>query len=451
MAANLNDSTHFPTTGSTRSILAASVGNLLEWYDFSVYAAFAIYIGGNFFPRGAPGADLVKAFLVFGLGFVIRPLGAIVIGIYGDRAGRKASLTATILMMACGTLVVAVAPSYAVIGMAAPWLLVGGRVLQGFSAGGEIGSAAAFLVEHAPVNRKGLFTAWLQGSMGMSNILAALVAFTVTALLPERSVVSWGWRIPFIIGLSIVPVGLYLRRTLAETPAFRAQARKPEGTHVLGPIIDVFRENSSSLLIGLGISILWAVAVYVLLIFIPVFVQRAFGFTAAQAFGASLIENVVFVSGCFAFGAAADRIGYSRMMWVGAVSLLLGVLPLFLWLSAVRSVFVLTLVLSACGLMVASYVSVAPTLLSSLFPIAQRATGLSLVYNAAFTIFGGFAPAVLTWITATTAGSSLAPAVYVELAVLPAIVALVVLSRRRPRHLPAPHPSGTPFDSTTRE
>jgi MHS family proline/betaine transporter-like MFS transporter len=442
MAANLNDLTNSRIAGGTRAILAASVGNLLEWYDFSVYASFAIYIGENFFPKGATGADLVKAFLVFGLGFVIRPLGAIVIGIYGDRAGRKAALTATILVMSCGTLVIAVTPSYAMIGMAAPLLLVGGRVLQGFSAGGEIGSAAAFLVEHAPVGKKGLFTAWLQASMGMSNILAALVAFAVTALLPVSDVVSWGWRIPFVIGLSIVPVGLYLRRTLAETQPFREQAERLRGEHVPVPIVSVFRENSSSLLIGFGISTLWAVAVYVLLIFMPVFVQRAFGFTAAQAFGASLIENVFFVAGCFAFGAAADRIGHARVMVAGAMSLLLGVLPLFLWLSAVRSLLVLIIVLSAFGAMVASFVSVAPTLLSSLFPIAQRATGLSLVYNGAFTIFGGFAPAVLTWITATGAGSVFAPAWYVELAVIPAIVALAALSRR-PHHLPVPGVSGT--------
>src|SRR5882724_3130481 len=174
--------------GARRAILAASVGNLLEWYDFSVYALFAIYIAANFFPRSDPGLDLVKAFLVFGLGFVIRPLGAVLIGVYGDRAGRKAALTLTILIMAGGTLIISVAPSYAAIGIGAPLLLLAGRILQGFSAGGEIGSATAFLVEHAPSPRRGRYTAWLQASMGMSNILGALVAFTITALLPATEV-----------------------------------------------------------------------------------------------------------------------------------------------------------------------------------------------------------------------------------------------------------------------
>lgn len=432
--------------GGTRAILAASVGNLLEWYDFSVYAVFAIYIGANFFPSGGPGVDLVKAFFVFGLGFVIRPLGAIAIGMYGDRAGRKAALTATILIMAGGTLIIAVAPTYAVIGVGAPLLLLAGRLLQGFSAGGEIGSAAAFLVEHAPPGRKGLFAAWLQGSMGMSNILGALVAFAVTSLLPLSQVIVWGWRIPFILGLAIVPIGVYLRRTLEETPEFRAEfershsASSPRAPRL--PLIDVFREHSSALCVGFGISILWAVAVYVLLIFMPVFVQKAFGYTAAQAFGSSLIENLIFVGGCFLFGALADRIGHFRMQALGAAALLVAVLPLFMWLDRSRSTLVLVLVLSACGIMVASFTSIAPTVLSNLFPIRVRSTGVSLVYNAAITIFGGFAPAILTWFTAAAAGSVLAPAWYVELAAVPALLAIAYHGRRAARTR-ARMPAGT--------
>ncbi len=416
-----------------RAILAASVGNLLEWYDFSVYALFAIYIGANFFPKGLPGAGLVNAFLVFGLGFVIRPLGSILIGIYGDRAGRKTALTATILIMAGGTLVIALAPSYAAIGMAAPLLLLAGRILQGFSAGGEFGSAAAFLVEHAPGAKRGLFTAWLQASMGMSNILGAFVAFAVTALLPPSEVIRWGWRIPFAIGLSIVPLGLYLRRTLEETPVFRAQSACSRPAPALSPIVGLFRDHASSLLIGFGISILWAVAVYVLLIFMPIFVQKAFGFSASQAFGASLTENIWFVGGCFAFGALADRVGHTRMLGTGAVLLALGTPPLFLWLDASRSTLVLELVLAAFGMLAASFTSVAPVVLSGLFPTDSRATGVSLTYNAAFTLFGGFAPAILTWLTATTTGSVFAPAWYLEVAAVPAIIAIAFLNRRQLR------------------
>ena len=165
----------------------------------------------------------------------------------------------------------------------------------------------------------------------------------------------------------------------------------------------------------------------------PVFVQRAFGFSAAQAFGSSLIENLIFVGGCFLFGALADRIGHSRMQALGAAALLVAVLPLFVWLDRSRSTLVLVLVLSACGIMVASFTSIAPTVLSNLFPIRVRSTGVSLVYNAAIMIFGGFAPAILTWFTAAGAGSVLAPAWYVALAAVPALLAIAYHGRRTAR------------------
>jgi MHS family proline/betaine transporter-like MFS transporter len=417
------------TTGSTRAILAASLGNLLEWYDFAVYALFAVYIGANFFPHENPGAGLLNAFLVFGLGFVIRPLGAVLIGIYGDRAGRKAALTATILIMAGGTLIIAVAPTYAAIGIGAPLVLLAGRVLQGFSAGGEIGSAAAFLVEHSPPARKALFAAWLQASMGMSNILGALVAFTITSLLPQSEIIRWAWRVPFFIGLAIVPLGVYLRRTLEETPAFRAELAIDRGTRQ--PLRHVFREHSFELASGFGISILWAAEVYGLLIYMPVFLQKALGFTPRQAFGSSLIENVVIVAGCFGFGALADRVGHTQVQSYGAALLLISVLPLFSWLAHSRSMGVLIVVVCACGLMAASFSGVAPTTLSGLFPTSVRATGVSLAYNAGFTLFGGFAPAILTWFTATGAGSVYAPAWFVMLAAIPALIALRFEARHR--------------------
>jgi MHS family proline/betaine transporter-like MFS transporter len=420
-----------PKGVGARAIVAASVGNLLEWYDFAVYAQFAIYIGWNFFPHGNRGADLINAFLVFGLGFVIRPVGAVLIGTYGDRAGRKAALTLTILVMAAGTLLIAVAPSYAAIGLGAPLILLAGRLLQGFSAGGEIGSATAFLVEHAPPERRALFTAWLQGSMGMSNILGASVAFTVTALLPKDEIIRWGWRLPFLLGLAIVPVGFYLRRTLEETPVFRAEAIDVRTARL--PVTRVLREQPLELASGLGVSILWAATVYVLLIFMPIYLQKALGFTEAQAYGGALLENVTFVAGCFFFGAVADRIGARKMQLWGAVALLFAVLPLLWWLDRMRAPEVLYPVLVMLGLVAASYAGIAPTTLSNMFPAQVRVTGVSLAYNLAFTIFGGFAPNAI--LVATRAGYVLAPAWYVILAAMPAVVVALAGNRMQSKPL----------------
>jgi MFS transporter, MHS family, proline/betaine transporter len=403
---------------------------MLEWYDFTVYALFAAYIGGNFFPPGAdPATNLVKAFLAFGLGFVVRPLGALLIGNYGDRAGRKASLTLTILLMAVGTGTIAFAPSYAVLGVGAPLLLLAGRVLQGFSAGGEVGGATAFLAENASPGQRGVVTSWLEASMGMANILGALAAFSVTALLSVGEVQSWGWRIPFLFGLLILPAGLFLRRTLHETDSFQAEAelRRRDSNAARSPLVQIFATHKRELLVGFGVCILWASAVYVLIVYLPVYVQSAFGFTAHQAFGASLVANIAFVAACVFFGALSDRIGRRAMLLISASALLICVLPLFLLLQAFATTATLVGVMTAFCVLVASFVGVAPAGISEIFPTGVRSTGTSIVYNGAFTVFGGFAPAILTWFTHRPGGSVFAPAWYVMLAAVVAIAAIPFL------------------------
>jgi MFS transporter, MHS family, proline/betaine transporter len=423
--------------GNTRAIVAASIGNMLEWYDFAVYALLAGYIAGNFFPPGAdPATNLLKTFLVFGLGFVVRPLGAVLIGSYGDRAGRKAALTLTILLMAVGTAVIAFAPTYSRAGFGAPLLLLLGRVLQGFSAGGEIGGATAFLFESAEPARRGRIAAWLQASMGMSNVLGALVAFSVTAILSVSEMQSWGWRIPFLFGLIILPVGLYLRRTLPETEAFQilAEQRRLGDQETRAPLTEIFRDHGSRLFVGFCVAVLWASAVYVLMIYLPTYVQHpdTFNFSARQAFGASLIGNIPFVIGCVVFGSISDRAGRLTCLTIGATLLLLGVLPLFMWLKASPTTATLIVVQSLICILVSSFVGVAPAALSEIFPTAVRSTGMSLVYNGAFTVFGGFAPTILTWFTQRSAGSVFAPAWYVMLAAALAIPAIPFLAHRAP-------------------
>jgi MHS family proline/betaine transporter-like MFS transporter len=420
-----------PPASPRSAIAAACIGNLLEWYDFTVYALFVTYIARSFFPTNEPGAALVKSFLTFGAGFVVRPLGALLIGAYGDRAGRKAALILTIWIMAAGTLLIAAAPDYAVIGAAAPWLLLLGRLLQGFSAGGEIGSASAFLVESAPAGARGRFGAWQEASMGLSNILGALVAFTVSLALSAEQLQRWGWRIPFLLGLLIAPVGWLLRRSLHETADFTAERRRHPQAASASPLAQLLREHAGAVLVGFGLSILWAVAVYVLNIYTPVYVQGAFGFSARQAFAASLVGNVFFVLACIASGRLSDRVGRATVLTAGALALLVAVLPLYLWLRAAPTSGVLVIAQTAFCTMVGIFVGVAPAALSDLFPTAVRATGISLVYSGAFVIFGGFAPAILTWFTRQAHGSTMAPAAYVMCAAAVGLATLPFFARRR--------------------
>lgn len=420
------------------AVVAASLGNMLEWYDFTVFALFAPYIAASFFPGGDPTADLVKTFLTFGLGFVARPLGAVVLGVYGDRAGRRSALTVTILTMAAGTGLIAVAPGYRSIGSAAPLLLLAGRLLQGFSAGGEIGGAAAFLVESAPAGQRGLFASWLEASMGLSNILGALMGVAVTGALGAAAVRDWGWRIPFFVGLLIAPVGLALRRTLHETPEFEAERerRRREGAVRL-PLAAVFADHARSLAAGTGLCIFWAVSTYVLIVFAPVYAQRAFHFAPSQAFTASLVANVLFVASCFGAGALADRVGQRATLAIGAGALLAVMPALFAWLSSSPTLTVLIVMQSLLCVLVAGFVAAAPATLAALFPASVRSTGMSLTYNAAFTVFGGFAPAILTWLT-RAGGSVSAPVWYVGAAALIALAALAFSAPASNRGYTAP-------------
>lgn len=413
-----------------KAVIAASAGNALEWYDFTVYALFAVYIGQNFFKNDDPTVQLMGSFIAFGLGFVVRPLGALILGSYGDRAGRKAALTMTIMLMAMGTLLIAIAPPYAAIGIGAPLLIVCGRVLQGFSAGGEVGSATAFLVEHAPAEKKGQYASWLQASMGISNLLGALVATLVTTLLTVEQVGEWGWRIPFILGLAIAPVGFWMRRTLDETPHFKLEQERQgrENIKHKTPLLQVLRDFPKELLAGIGLSILWAVGPYSLIIFMPIYVQKTMGFASSQAFLAALIGNLFLVAGCVFAGTMSDKFGRRRMLRIGASLLLVGVYPLMMWLQASHTTLTLIVVQSLFCAMVSMFVGVAPAALSEIFPTSVRSSGMSLSYNTAVTIFGGFAPAILTWITYRT-GVAFAPALYVMGAAIIALVAIALLPR----------------------
>lgn len=407
-----------------KAIIAASIGNAFEWYDFTVYALFAIYISKAFFPGKDPTAQLVNAFLAFGLGFIVRPLGSLVLGIYGDRAGRKAVLTVTVGVMALGVGIIAVAPSYMAIGAGAPILLLVARVLQGFSAGGETGGAASLLLEHAPRHRRGEFASWLQATMAASNIMGALVAFIVTSTLSQAQLETFGWRLPFAFGLLIAPIGLWIRSTLEESPEFKREMERQAGKPTR-PFRTVVTQYPTKLLRAFGLSILLTVSSYSLVIFMPTYVQRTFHYTPTEAFAASVVANTLMVATCVVAGMLSDRFGRRTVLLCAAAWEVVMVHPLLWLMQSHHDIVWLTTAQCLLCLGVGGFVGVAPSAIAEIFPARVRSTGVSISYNLAVTIFSGFAPAVLTWLTGR--GGIYAPGWYVIFAAVLASPALLSL------------------------
>ncbi|GLY68053.1 MFS transporter [Amycolatopsis taiwanensis] len=412
-----------------QSVIAASIGNALEWYDFSVYAFFATYVAHNFFQQDDPTSALINTFMVFGAGFVARPLGAVLIGIYGDRVGRKSALMLSIATMGLGTLVLAATPSVTLIGIAAPVLLLAGRLLQGFSAGGEIGGAAAFLLEHAPRGRRARYAAWLQASMGIANLISAIIGVTVTTAFSDSAVNDWAWRIPFVIGLLIIPVGLYIRRSLPETESFKQH--RVDNTDGRNPFRKLVTEHPKEIIIGFAFSVLWTVCVYAFVIYAPTYYKdkaTGLGFTSQQSFLASLVGNVVLVIGCMLAGKAADKYGARRIVVYSSATMLVLPVLCLLWLHAQPTLPVLLIVHMALCANVAAFTGVAPSTLPRMFPVAVRSTGLALSYNIAAIFFAGFTPALMTWAVARV--SVYSPALWVAVGSVACLASVPALFRR---------------------
>jgi len=397
------------------AVLAASIGNALEWFDFVVYGFFALTISKLFFPTGDETISLLLTFVTFGVPFFMRPLGAIVLGGYADRHGRKATLVLTIGLMLLGTLVIAVMPTYQSIGVLAPLLILVARMIQGFSAGGEFGSATAFLAEQDP-KRRGFFASWQLASQGITTVLATGFGVVLSSLLTPAQMEAWGWRTPFIFGLLIGPIAYYLRRHVEEAPEFQS-ARRSEA-----PLREAFLNDRSRMLIGLGVVVLGTVATYMTL-FMPSYAVRQLGLPAAGSFTAGLLYGVLQIVLIPIFGALSDRIGRLPIPALCAVVMLLAIYPLFAWLAAVPTLQTLLCAWVILGVLVAGYQASLPALLSDLFPIHTRTTGLSVSYSFAVMIFGGFAPFIVQWLIEAT-GSKLAPSFYVMLAAGISIVAL---------------------------
>jgi MHS family proline/betaine transporter-like MFS transporter len=407
-----------------RAIVSCAVGNFVELFDFLIFGLFAAQIGANFFPGGDPVISLLSAFATYGVGFVMRPVGAVVIGAYGDRHGRKTALILTVGLMASATALTGLIPSHATIGIWAPVLLVICRLVQGFSTGGEWGGAAAFLVEYSPPGKRGLVSSMQQFSVGLALIFGTLTAALLNSLLDAQAMIDWGWRIPFILGFVLAPIGLYLRSKVSETPAFdRATAQHKVAAH---PVRDALTIYKWPVLAAFGLSIVGTVGNYTFNIFMPSFASSQLGISAGTAYYSTAFAAVVLTVLTPFAGALSDKIGRKAVLLISAIGYVVLAYPLFLLVTRHPTGIGLVLTQSIAAVLLALYAGPLCAILSELFPTKVRFTALSIGYSLAVTIFGGFAPYIATFLIRET-GSPVSPAYFIIFsAVLSAVTLLMI-------------------------
>ena len=389
-------------------VWAASIGNFVEWFDFAIYGFLATTIAQVFFPSGDSTTALLKTFAVFAVAFAFRPLGGLVFGMLGDRLGRRRVLSVTILLMATATTLIAFLPSYASIGIMAPVLLTLIRCVQGFSAGGEYAGACIYLIEHAPAHKRARYGSAALVSTFASFAAAAIVTYALNTALSVEAMASYGWRLPFLLAAPLGLVGLYLRWRLDETPAFKAIATTEQGVHA--PLKETLRQQGGAMCcLGAFIS-LTALSFYICTTYFVTYLQLQGGLPRPTALLISVL-TLVFAAGCCPLaGAYSDRVGRRYTMLTAAVWLVITIYPAFLlassggFLASLAGALLLAVGAVLCGVVTA-------VLLSEVFPTRSRYTASAITYNMAYTLFGGTAPLVATWLIEQSA-NPMAPAYY---------------------------------------
>jgi MHS family proline/betaine transporter-like MFS transporter len=411
-----------PTSAKQRTaIVAAIVGNMLEWYDFAVYGFFVPVISQLFFPARTPLLSILLTFAVFGVGFVMRPIGAVLFGIYGDRHGRRRALSAVVFLMAVATLAVGILPTYGQVGMLAPVLMVAARLLQGLSSGGEWGGSAAYLVEYAPERRRGFIGSWQQVSVGAGFLLGSLSAALLNSVLSHDAMFSWGWRLPFLFGIVLGGVGAYLRFRLEDTPKYNEIEAHRDVSHT--PLREAFTTHRKATLIAFGITLHNTVAYYTVLTYMTTYLTGVANLPRSAALWISTGCLLVFVVMVPFMGALSDRIGRRPLFIISAGGYALLAYPGFLLASSGGVVLALITQL-VLVILLAMYAGPGPAVYAELFPTRVRYTALSVGYNIPVAIFGGFAPFIAQWLIGAT-GSAIAPAFYVIFASAVTLITMI--------------------------
>jgi MHS family proline/betaine transporter-like MFS transporter len=393
-----------------RVVLASVLGNGLEWFDFVSYGYFASIIAKVFFPADS-NLSLMLTYATFAVGFVVRPIGGIMLGAYADRYGRRQALSLLIVMMAFGTLTLGLTPSFATIGIAAPIIIVLGRVVQGISIGGEFAGATALLVEYAPANRKMTFGSFQMSSQALGRVLATSIGLFVLLTFSAATVQAGAWRIPFLIGSLIGPFGFYMRYRLAESPEYR-KLRQLAPSPTRAPVREVLQHHRLQLICAIGLVIIGTSLTYIWNTYLPTYVVEQLHLPLWQGLFGVAVTSALGIGTCVLGGWLADQYGPYRVFFLFTTISALISYPFFAYVLAEPSFGRLFLaqfvVLAVFGLLQGA----GPGMLAGLFPVEVRSTGMAISYNVGVTVFGGFAPLTVTWLIAMT-GNKLMPAYYI--------------------------------------
>lgn len=395
-------------------------GNMLEMYDFMVFGYYAAAIGRTFFPSSDPYAELLLSFATFGAGFLMRPLGALVLGAYVDRIGRRKGLILTLTLMAIGTLTLTLTPGYAAIGLLAPLMVLAGRLLQGFSAGVELGSTSVYLAEIAKPYNKGFIVSFQSASQQIAVMVAAALGVGLASLISAQDMAAWGWRIPLLIGCLIVPVLFFLRRHLQETEAFATQHSPPK----LKEILTTIQQEWRVIVTGLFIVLMTTTSFYIITAYTPSFGSAVLHLSAHVSLVVTLcvgLSNFVLVP---VFGALSDKIGRKPLLTGATALAILTAYPTMHWLVSAPSFERLLSVELWLSVLYSAYNGAAVVYLTEIVPPRIRTTGFSLAYSLA-TCVGGFTPTLCTWLIHTT-GNRAMPGLWLAFAALCGLIASVV-------------------------
>ncbi|OZI44875.1 MFS transporter [Bordetella genomosp. 5] len=425
------------TPGMRRRVIAGTtIGNALEFFDFTVFTFLMLVIGPLFFPAASSYGQLLLTTATFGVGFLMRPVGGMLIGSYADRHGRRAALTLTLWLMGIGCALIAVAPTHAQMGVAGPVLMVIARLIQGFAAGGEVGASTTLLVEHAPAHKRGFYASWQFGSQSLGVMLGALTVALLTASLTAEQMQSWGWRVPFVLGVLTVPVGAYIRRHLEETletaapvGQARADGAAAQRQPARQPVRQVWAEHKPAIVKGILLVIGGMVCAQIIGFYMPAYASKALGLPPTSTLFASVVLGAIGFLIAPLVGMLADRVGRKRVIFWSRAATVVALLPCFHWLVAAPSSGRLMTVIALLAVLLALQMTPAITMLPELFPKAVRTTGMSVVYGLGISVFGGFAQFFVTWLLQVT-GNPMAPAWYLMVTVTLSTVVLFWIQDR---------------------